>query len=145
MIERLERRIVLSAQIVSRVLLISGSDSADIITVKLTGTTSLNVSIAPENFTQTFNPSDFDAISCDGAKNDDSIQFSGNISTSILISGGDDADTISGAGSAQIDGGAGDDVLTASDHCTLNGGAGNDSLTGSTAGDSLNGGDGNDT
>ncbi|MBA4062360.1 MAG: hypothetical protein C0501_01380 [Isosphaera sp.] len=79
-------------------------------------------------------------VTVDGGLGDDTINGSGQLSTTVrLILQG-------GAGNDTVTGGAGNDTLTgAAGNDTLNGGGGNDTLDGGDGNDSLNGGDGADT
>jgi len=130
MLERLENRIQLDAQLASGVLTITGGAGAidDVITVTKQGT-NLVVAQTPAGSGQT--------------------SFLATSVTKIVVDAGDGNDTVNLAGvgkRTEINGGAGNDTLTGgSGSDTISGGAGDDVINGGAGKDSIAGGDGNDT
>ncbi|HEY7088906.1 MAG TPA: calcium-binding protein [Tepidisphaeraceae bacterium] len=111
-IERLEGRVLLSAAIVHRTLRIIGTAQDDQIDLQTDGaTTTVNLG---HGQSRQFSNTDFDNISIDSGKGNDTVAISDDLLNPATIDGGEGDDSLKGGG--------GDDVLIA--------GLGNDTLAG---------------
>jgi Ca2+-binding RTX toxin-like protein len=147
MFESLESRRLMSAYITSGVLVVTGGENADTISVNRLIDGSFRVE---ENGTIRsyigVTASLVTSIYVDGGFGDDKISVGGTTLTTKLI-GGDGNDVIYGSsGPDSIFGGAGNDTLFGNSGAdNLYGDGGRDSLEGGDGNDTLNGGIGNDT
>ncbi len=160
-LDSLERRVLFSAGIHSRVLIEQGTSRADVITFEKSGDQLIVSDFYKDayataqgtNFigrtpgglgkfvdTQTFNLSDFKSIEVDAGAGNDTV-IVGKLDIPCLLLGGAGDDTLAGGSDADtLSGGAGDDVLNGNGgNDSLIGGAGNDTLSGGTGGNFLNG------
>src|SRR5436305_14652548 len=95
MIETLERRLFLhSAVVTNGVLIFSGEDVADILSVTLVG--NAYRAHAGDGFSQDFPVAQVNAISVTGAGGDDQITIDAAITLRTTLFGGTGADTING-------------------------------------------------
>jgi Ca2+-binding RTX toxin-like protein len=145
-LEVLERRRLLAANLADGVLTVTGTDADDVIVLSHDGTT---LSVDDNGVVSMFALADVASVRMLGLAGNDMLQVmddSGTFFAPIHSDGG--------AGDDFIDGAAGDDVLVGGEgndylfgyggHDHLDGGAGADFLAGMGGNDSLNGGDDND-
>src|SRR3954452_2866083 len=142
-IQPLEGRQLLSTTLVAGLLTVTGTNSADIIQLDLSGS---YVIVTEGRTSRRFTSASITRISINTLAGSDFISL-GRVSAPATIFGGDGNDSIAGgAGSDSIDGGNGNDGIEGRDgNDTLTGGANNDTLRGNNGDDNLDGGAGNDT
>ena len=129
-----------SAAVVDGVLVISGTNAADRITVDFTALDSVVVDLGHDHV-QRLDPRTFHSVSVDLRAGDDDFRtLSGGLLADVpltLRSGAGDDTAVGGAANDVLEGGSGEDFLL--------GGAGTDLLYGGRGADFLNGGVGTDT
>ena len=130
-IEPLETRRLLSAEVILQVI---GSDSADSITISQNET---NIIVTENGVSRTFQIGEITRVIIEGNGGNDNIDCT-TLKTKCSIDGDDGDDTVIGSEkSDRIDGGEGEDSLI--------GGKGSDNMRGEDDDDIVRGGKGNDT
>ena len=141
-LETLESRTLLSAEMASGVLSLTGTAGADVVELSRDGET---ISAVLNDETHSFAAGDIHEIRIDVADGDDVVRI-GDIGYPVTIFGGAGDDSITGGKRAdRIDGGAGADRINGrggADHLT--GGDGSDRILGGAGHDHLEGGEGRD-
>jgi Ca2+-binding RTX toxin-like protein len=139
-IECLERRTLMTADLVNGALTVVGTTDNDNIQVQVAvsgphaGELQVDVN-AQQSF---FDPLQVTSISISGLAGKDQIAVNDNVTINAVIDGGASQDTIKGGGGNDtIHGGAGSD--------SIDGSIGNDTIFGDKGADSIHGGDGDDT
>ncbi len=146
MFEYLETRQLLSSSLSNGLLTVTGTGSADTISLSVNGSKIkvTQTGASAKNFTT----NDVKKILIDAQGGNDTVTVSDSINKPCTISGGNGKDTItSGSGDDLIDGGDGNDQIKGGKgNDTLKGGknAGADALFGQDGDDDLDGGNGND-
>lgn len=171
MLETLESRRLLSAELVNGQLRVDGTDGDDTITLTRDGNQIL-VEVSGED-DESFNVGNVESIRIRGLEGNDTIDVGTRIRGATIlggdgdddisgganndrIRGGDGADTLSGAqgdddarggdGADAVAGGNGDDTVTGgAENDSLFGGQGDDDLRGNADNDRITGGEGGDT
>src|SRR4051812_16819560 len=155
-VEQLERRQLLDAMIVGRVLVVTGDGNANAITLAAPAN---QVTVNIDGTPFAFNTANFDTISVDALGGGDTVTMPGNLPasvTGVTIVGGTGGDTIhgsnlndtvdAGTGNDSIDGGDGEDTIQGNDgNDTINGENGDDRIFPGLGDDSITGGAGADT
>src|SRR5438132_2636883 len=133
-IEQLESRQLLSVGLSGGILTVNGSNRADNIAIKASGT---QIVVHLNGTTKTFVRSQVKQLLVNGNSGNDKITVAGNFADATL-NGGNGNDKIKGSGGGDlIQGGAGSDIV--------NGRGGDDQIYGDAGNDILAGGAGNDT
>ena len=111
MIEQLEVRRLLDAEIINGTLFIFGTEASDEIEVEFTNRRIL-LTMAPEGFRAQYILADVRRFEIDCRGGNDSVVFDDLITRSATVRGGDGNDTIrTASGNDLLDGGEGDDIL----------------------------------
>src|SRR3954452_20310470 len=142
LIEPLEGRQLLSTTLVAGLLTVTGTASADIIQLDLSGS---YVIVTEGRTSRRFTSASITRVSINTLAGNDFISL-GRVTAPATIFGGDGNDSIAGgAGNDSIDGGNGNDGIEGRDgNDTITGAANNDTLRGNNGNDSLDGGANND-
>jgi hypothetical protein len=144
MIERLEKRQLLSANLgANGALAVGGTSGGDNIAIRVSGT---KVRVEVNGQLVTFAIASVSSIVVDAGGGNDRVTLGAGI-TVAFVSGGAGNDTLTGgAGNDTLSGDDGNDSIIGGDgNDALHGGAGADQLFGSAGDDHLNGDEGNDT
>ncbi len=111
MLEKLEVRRFLDAELFENTLFIRGTPFGDDVQIEQTGNLIL-ISIQPESFTQQFNLSQIRRFDVELDEGNDLLEMDHLITRSATVRGGDGDDTITTAsGNDSLDGGEGNDLL----------------------------------
>jgi len=148
LLESLESRRLLSADLVDGVLGVTGTSGDDNIRISISKDTS-KLAVKLDGTATLFSLASINKIKVDGLGGDDTIcirQHRGQINIATELNGGDGDDQIFGGnGNDVISGGAGDDVIRGNGgDDVLFGGVGTDKISGGRGNDSLLGGAGVD-
>ena len=158
LIESLERRQLLSAELVGNVLTITGTDNPDrvavleigprVIVTESTVTTSPTGPRTVTNTRRVFNRADVASISADlkGGNDQFGIHSLSRTPLPATVNAGAGNDAVRGGGANDtIDGGEGGDLLSGgAGNDVVRGGGGNDRISGDAGDDTLEGGEGRD-
>jgi Ca2+-binding RTX toxin-like protein len=153
MFENLEQRRFFSISIISRVLTVKGSASADTVYAAWDDNGGGNSSVKVYDgststiYSHPASGASFDSVSLDGGNGTDTVeghQITGVFDSytipaglSLFMNGGAGADTMFGSDSA-------DSIIGGSSNDSISGNGGNDTLVGETGNDTIFGGGGND-
>ena len=131
LVETLEERRLLSAQVI---LAVTATSAADVIVIAQDAS---NITVTENGVAQTFAIGQISRVTIDAGNGNDRVDCT-TLKIPVSIDGDDGDDTIIGSEkSDRIDGGPGGD--------SINGGKGNDKLRGEEDDDTVRGGKGNDT